>query len=63
MYRFVLMELLGKGIPDGNIYLSLERRMKCGVGKCGHCQFNHIYACQSGPVFAYADIKGVAEAL
>ena len=63
MYRFVLMELLGKGIPDGNIYLSLERRMRCGVGKCGHCQFNHIYACQSGPVFAYADIKGVAEAL
>jgi sulfhydrogenase subunit gamma (sulfur reductase) len=63
MYRFVLMELLGKGIPDGNIYLSLERRMKCGVGKCGHCQFNHIYACQSGPVFAYADIKGVPEAL
>ncbi len=63
MYRFVLMELLGKGITDGNIYLSLERRMKCGVGKCGHCQFNHIYACQSGPVFRYADIKGVAEAL
>jgi len=63
MYRFVLMELLGKGIADGNVYLSLERRMKCGVGKCGHCQFNHIYACQSGPVFAYADIKGVQEAL
>ena len=63
MYRFVLMELLGKGILDGNIYLSLERRMKCGVGKCGHCQINHIYACQSGPVFSYADIKGVVEAL
>jgi sulfhydrogenase subunit gamma (sulfur reductase) len=63
MYRFVLMELLGLGIPDGRIYLSLERRMKCGVGKCGHCQFNHIYACQSGPVFSYADIKGVPEAL
>jgi sulfite reductase subunit B len=63
MYRFVLMELLGKGIPDGNIYLSLERRMKCGVGKCGHCQINHVYVCQSGPVFSYADIKGVPEAL
>jgi NAD(P)H-flavin reductase len=63
MYRFVLMELLGKGIPEGNIYLSLERRMKCGVGKCGHCQINHIYACQSGPVFSYAEIKGVQEAL
>jgi sulfhydrogenase subunit gamma (sulfur reductase) len=65
MYRFVLMELLGKGIPEGNIWLSLERRMKCGVGKCGHCQINNVYACQSGPAFAYADIKGLglAEAL
>ncbi len=63
MYRFVLMELLGKGIPEGNIFLSLERRMKCGVGKCGHCQINHIYTCRSGPVFAYAEIKGVGEAL
>jgi sulfhydrogenase subunit gamma (sulfur reductase) len=63
MYRFVLMELLGKGIPDGNIWLSLERRMKCGVGKCGHCQMNHIYVCQSGPAFSYAEIKGVEEAL
>lgn len=63
MYRFVLMEFFGKGIPEGNIYLSLERRMKCGVGKCGHCQINHIYACQSGPVFPYKEIKGLEEAL
>lgn len=63
MYRFVLMELLGKGIPEGNIWLSLERRMKCGVGKCGHCQINNIYTCQSGPVFSYRDIKGLEEAL
>lgn len=63
MYRFVLMELLGKGISEGNIYLSLERHMKCGVGKCGHCQINHIYTCQSGPVFTYAEIKGLEEAL
>jgi NAD(P)H-flavin reductase len=59
MYRFVLMELLGKGIPEGSIFLSLERRMKCGVGKCGHCQINQIYTCQSGPVFSYAEIKGL----
>ena len=63
MYRFVLMELLGKGISEGNIYLSLERRMKCGIGKCGHCQINNIYACQSGPVFSYKEIKGLEEAL
>ena len=63
MYRFVLMELLGKGIPETQIYLSLERRMKCGVGKCGHCQINNLYCCQEGPVFTYAQIKGVEEAL
>jgi sulfite reductase subunit B len=63
MYRFVLMELFGKGISEGNIWLSLERRMKCGVGKCGHCQINNVYACQSGPVFSYKEIKGLEEAL
>ncbi len=63
MYKFVLMELLGKGIPDGQIWMSLERRMKCGVGKCGHCQINGLYCCQQGPAFNYAQIKGVEEAI
>ncbi len=63
MYRFVLMEFQAKGISEGNIYLSLERRMKCGVGKCGHCQINNVYTCQSGPVFSYAEIKPLEEAL
>ncbi len=63
MYRFVLMELLGKGIPDEQIWVSLERRMKCGVGKCGHCQINNLYCCQQGPSFNYAQIRGVEEAI
>jgi len=63
MYRFVLIELLAKGIPEKQIYLSLERRMKCGVGKCGHCQINGVYCCQEGPVFTYARIKGLKEAI
>jgi NAD(P)H-flavin reductase len=63
MYRFVLMELLGKGIPEANIWLSLERRMKCGVGKCGHCQMNHLYACLDGPAFCYDQIRHLEEAL
>jgi sulfhydrogenase subunit gamma (sulfur reductase) len=63
MYRFVLMELLGKGIPESQIWLSLERRMKCGVGKCGHCQMEHIFTCQDGPVFSYVEIKHLQEAL
>lgn len=63
MYRFVMIELLGKGIPEDQIWLSLERRMKCGVGKCGHCQIDHYYCCQDGPSFNYAQIKGVLEAI
>jgi NAD(P)H-flavin reductase len=63
MYRFVLIELLAKGIPEGNIWLSLERRMKCGVGKCGHCQMNHVFTCQEGPAFSYDRIKPLEEAL
>nr|MEE4266876.1 FAD/NAD(P)-binding protein [Candidatus Krumholzibacteria bacterium] len=63
MYRFVLLALKSKGLPEGNIYMSLERRMKCGVGKCGHCQINHTYVCQDGPVYHYPDIKALQEAL
>lgn len=63
MYRFVLAELLAKGVREGNIWLSLERRMRCGVGKCGHCQMSHIFTCQDGPVFVYAGIKHLEEAL
>lgn len=63
MYKFVIRELLAINIPKGNIWLSFERRMKCGVGKCGHCQLNHIYTCQSGPSFSYSEIEGLAEAL
>ncbi len=63
MYRFILQEFKKMGIPDDRIYLSLERRMKCGVGKCGHCQINGIYVCREGPVFSYAQIKDLPEAL
>ena len=63
MYKFVLIELFEKGIPNENIYVSLERRMKCGVGKCGHCQINGYYTCLDGPVFQYSDISDVQEAI
>ncbi len=63
MYKFVLMSLKTKRIPDENIYLSLERRMKCGVGKCGHCQINHSYVCQNGPVYHYLELKNLQEAI
>jgi sulfhydrogenase subunit gamma (sulfur reductase) len=63
MYKFVIMSLSSKKLPDDQIYVSLERRMKCGVGKCGHCQINGVYCCQEGPVFNYTDIKPMEEAL
>jgi len=63
MYRFAILEAQAKGIPDDQLIVSLERRMKCGVGKCGHCQINNLYVCQEGPVFNYAKIKDVKEAI
>ncbi|MFP4176031.1 MAG: FAD/NAD(P)-binding protein [Planctomycetota bacterium] len=63
MYKFVLMELFEMDVPHENIFVSLERHMKCGVGKCGHCQINGVYVCQDGPVFNYADIEGFEEAI
>ena len=63
MYKFVLLGLSEMKVPTESIYLSLERHMKCGVGKCGHCQINGIYVCQEGPVFQYSRIEGVREAI
>lgn len=59
MYKFVIKELLAKGIPERQIILSLERHMKCGLGKCGHCQIENIYCCQDGPVFSFDKIKHI----
>lgn len=61
-YRFVIRELDMIGIPRENVFVDLERRMKCGVGKCGHCQINDKYVCVDGPVFSFADIQGLEEA-
>jgi sulfhydrogenase subunit gamma (sulfur reductase) len=63
MYKFVLISLMDRKVPNENIYMSLERRMKCGVGKCGHCQMEGIYVCQEGPVFNYAEVKENKEVL
>ena len=63
MFKFVIRELHKIGISDDSIYLDLERRMKCGVGKCGHCQINDKYVCVDGPVFKFSEIKDLEEAL
>lgn len=63
MFKFVMLELLERNIPARQVYCSLERRMKCGIGICGHCQVNHMYACLDGPVFSYAEIATIREAI
>jgi len=63
MYRFVVDALLRKGIPPADIQVSLERRMRCGVGKCGHCAIGDLYACTDGPVFTWETIRNVRGAL
>lgn len=63
MYKFVLMALEADDMPHDNVFLNLERRMKCGVGKCGHCQINQYYVCKDGPVFRYSDLGNVPEAI
>ena len=63
MYKFVILELKNLGFDNRDIVLSLERHMKCGVGKCGHCQINGIYVCKEGPVMTYASAAGLMEAL
>jgi NAD(P)H-flavin reductase len=45
------------GVAADQIYLTMERNMKCGIGACGHCQFGPHFVCYEGPVFRYADIE------
>jgi NAD(P)H-flavin reductase len=61
MFRFVIQDLLGMGFQERNIVSTLERYMKCGVGKCGHCCIGVAYVCVDGPVFTYEQIKKLGE--
>lgn len=63
MYRGVIAELKKKGLPSDRIVVSLERQMRCGVGKCGHCTIEHLYCCQDGPVFWLNEIEHLRGAL
>jgi NAD(P)H-flavin reductase len=61
MMRFVTRELENQGLSRDNIYLSMERNMKCAVGFCGHCQYGPHFICKDGPVFRYAQIRNLLE--
>jgi len=57
MTRFVVPELQKRGVTTENIFVSLERNMKCGVGLCGHCQLGSAFVCKDGPVFRYDRVQ------
>jgi NAD(P)H-flavin reductase len=57
MMKFATMKLLQFGFAAEQIYLSMEKNMSCGVGKCGHCMLGKYYVCKEGPVFTYDQIK------
>lgn len=57
MMRFATHALLELGYPPTSIFLSMEKNMSCGIGKCGHCRLGRYYACKDGPVFVYDEIS------
>lgn len=63
MFRFVIPELLKLGFSAEAIILTLERHMKCGIGKCGHCNVGAKYVCLDGPVFSYKELRGLPGAV
>lgn len=63
MYRFVIEEMRKKGLRHDRIYLSFERQMKCGFGKCGHCIVGHQYVCVDGPVFNFWEARNLQDAV
>ncbi|HYL80977.1 MAG TPA: FAD/NAD(P)-binding protein [Candidatus Acidoferrum sp.] len=61
MFRFVIKDLKLMGFQDKDIVSTLERYMKCGVGKCGHCCIGLAYVCTDGPVFTFEQIRRLGE--
>jgi NAD(P)H-flavin reductase len=59
MMRFALMEFQRRGLASQNIYLSMERNMKCAIGFCGHCQYGPAFICKDGPVFRFDRIEPI----
>ncbi len=59
MMRFSALGLQKRGVEPGDIWVSMERNMKCGIGLCGHCQMGPLFVCKDGPVFRYSEIKEI----
>lgn len=59
MMRFSANALKDIGIDSTNIYISMERNMKCSIGFCGHCQYGPYFICKEGPVFPYSKVEAL----
>lgn len=61
MMKNSVKEAIASGFREDRIFLSLERRMECGIGVCGHCNIGELYVCEDGPVFSYERVKEYPE--
>lgn len=61
MMKFTVLEILKRGVKEENIWISHERKMCCGLGKCGHCKIDDTYVCLDGPVFNYTKGKELVD--
>lgn len=61
MMRFTVDALQKRGMPDDQIFVSMERNMKCAVGFCGHCLYGPTFICKDGPVYCYPKISAIFE--
>jgi len=59
MMRFTILELQKRGLQDDQIYISMERNMKCAIGFCGHCQYGPNFVCKDGPVFRFDRVREI----
>jgi NAD(P)H-flavin reductase len=57
MMKFGTLKLLQMGFDPNDIYLSMEKNMSCGYGKCGHCMLGDTLVCKDGPVYTYEEVK------
>jgi NAD(P)H-flavin reductase len=61
MMKFGTIRLLEMGYKEDQIYLSMEKNMSCGLGKCGHCMMGEFFVCKDGPVFTYSELKNTPD--
>jgi anaerobic sulfite reductase subunit B len=61
MMRFAAAALREQGVATEDVWLSLERSMKCATGHCGHCQLGPVFVCKDGPVFRYDRVEPLME--